>query len=404
MKFSVKTSVKSAPRLGKLYCSNDSPSSFRFQTPMGGSLPHITHEVFKMISKNQEIIQIPLTSTYSFHQAMSQFEGNIASFVGMKDCLSYMTVQDPGELTQSGHHVKDNIPIWTRGGKVMINADKYMDLIENYKPDMYCMLTDSDTNVASLNKRIIKSVDNTIKFYNKCMERHTKSEILKDTFVIASVTGGYSIRERKRCLDAVTSNENVGGYVIDGLHNNGPEVEFIPFDEVKPVVKYVTENLPVDKVRIVQGCWNPLMVLHLVGCGIDIFDTSYCYIVTERSAALTFSLGTDDKLQKFEINLRESQYADDFKPILPNCTCLACTKHTRGYIHHLLAVQELLGPILLTIHNVHHYLRFFEKIRECIKENTLPEYQTKIAKEFREFEKKISSRTSSDTSVIAAES
>lgn len=91
-------------------------------------------------------------------------------------------------------------------------------------------------------------------------------------------------------------------------------------------------------------------VIKFVQMGIDVFDTSYSYIVTERSSALTFALDPEEETQVFEINLRHPRYADDFRPISSNCECLACTKHSRGYIYHLITVQELLGPLLLTMY------------------------------------------------------
>lgn len=41
------------------------------------------------------------------------------------------------------------------------------------------------------------------------------------------------------------------------------------------------------------------------------------------------------------------RFGDDFRPILPDCSCLSCRKYSRAYIHHLVTVQELLGPLLL---------------------------------------------------------
>jgi queuine tRNA-ribosyltransferase subunit QTRTD1 len=106
-------------------------------------------------------------------------------------------------------------------------------------------------------------------------------------------------------------------------------------------------KLPVEKLRVVQGCWNPVNVINLVELGIDLFDTSYCHILTERSAAMTFAIETTDQTNTYEINLRDAKYVDDIQPILIGCDCLSCTKYSRAYIHHLLSVHELLGPILV---------------------------------------------------------
>lgn len=150
-----------------------------------------------------------------------------------------MSVQDPGDLTQPGHHIKDHIPLWTRSGKVLLNSECYMNAMETFRPDMYFFLSDGDTNAASSSKRISKSVDNTLAFFGQCLERHEKSEILKKSFVMACVAGGYDLKTREFCIEKISKNPEVQGFLIDGLHNNGPECEFIDFDEVKAVVNTV---------------------------------------------------------------------------------------------------------------------------------------------------------------------
>lgn len=67
------------------------------------------------------------------------------------------------------------------------------------------------------------------------------------------------------------------------------------------------EKLPNDKLRSVQGCWNPADVIKLIKLGIDLFDTSYCYVLTERCAAMTFSIDDSDESTSYEINLRDSK-------------------------------------------------------------------------------------------------
>lgn len=69
-------------------------------------------------------------------------------------------------------------------------------------------------------------------------------------------------------------------------------------------------------------------------------------------------------------------YKDDFKPFVDGCLCLACQNHTRAYTQHLVHTKELLAPILLMIHNTHHYLEFFKMIRINIAKDTLPSLLT----------------------------
>ncbi|KAL3283896.1 hypothetical protein HHI36_018065 [Cryptolaemus montrouzieri] len=395
MKFVVKQLTKGVPRLGKLIELNGKPN-ITLQTPLvmlhtqGGQVPHITHEVLKLVSNNPHILQIPLVSVHNFKEAMDYFDGAINEFIGSEESICCLTLHDPSNLTQQGFNAKGKVPVWTKNGKVQYNSESYMKTVESFRPDMYHLLSDGDTNQSSTQKRISKAVANTNAFHKECLEIHRTSEKLKDCLIIAPIAGGYSISQRKDCLESILKDDDeVGGYLIDGLHNNGPEVEFLPFSDIEPIVKYSIDKLPAEKLRTIQGCWNPLTIIKLVKLGVDIFDTSYCRMLTERSAAMTFPIdGTEDSVT-YEINLRQLRYLDDFQPILIGCQCPACLKYSRGYIHHLLSVQELLGPVLIMIHNIHHFLRFFEKIRRCIDEDCLSQLETRIEIYFTRYQQEI---------------
>ncbi|KAH1003635.1 hypothetical protein HUJ04_003520 [Dendroctonus ponderosae] len=331
------------------------------------------------LAVDKEDIKIPVVSMHNYLEAIHLYDGRVADFVGSKDSLTCVTLNDPSNLMKQGHHNKDKVPIFTKRGKVLYDSENYMDMVEKLRPDMYIILSDGDTNMTSSNKRVSKAVENTVSFNQRCIERHKKSEKLKDAFVIAPIAGGYCVKSRKQCLELLSPNEpDVQGYLIDGLHNNGPEVELISFSEVKPIVDYVISKLPPGKLRAIQGCWSPLNIIKLVNSGIDIFDTSYCRILTERSAALTFAIDAGEASESYEINLRHGKFSEDFQPVLKECKCVACQGYSRAYIHHLLTVQELLGSVLIMVHNIHHMLRFFQKIRDSVREDKLNELEDRI--------------------------
>ncbi|XP_072385752.1 queuine tRNA-ribosyltransferase accessory subunit 2 [Diabrotica undecimpunctata] len=395
MKFSIRTVGKRSPRLGVLKNIENRPE-VQIETPMvllhtqGGHIPHVAHEVFKLVSTEPQILQIPLVSMHCFQETFEYYDGSISEFIGSKNSLTCITLHDPSNLTKQGHHIKDQVPIWTKHGKVLYSSEMYMNMIEEFKPDMYYLLSDGDTNTASSQKRITKAIENTIKFNKECLERHKKSDVLKDKFVMGAIAGGYCLKAREKCIKALLEDKDLlNGFLIDGLHNNGPEVEFMPFDEIKGVVEFVIKQLPEEKLCSVQGCWNPPNIIKLIRLGVDVFDTSYCRILTERSSTLTFNIETNENNENYEINLRDIKYSEDFNPILETCECLACKKYTRAYIHHLLSVQELLAPVLIMIHNIHHYLRFFKKIRQSIANDTLAKFEEQISEEYKNHQAKI---------------
>ena len=85
--------------------------------------------------------------------------------------------------------------------------------------------------------------------------------------------------------------------------------------------------------------------------------------------------------QKIFLDLNDSDaFKNDFQPLVPYCDCYVCKRHTRAYVNHLLGTKELLAQILLIIHNLHHYGKFFQNIRQAISDDRLEE----LAKNFQE--------------------
>lgn len=106
--------------------------------------------------------------------------------------------------------------------------------------------------------------------------------------------------------------------------------------------------LPAEKLKVSMGCWNPLVVLELIESGIDIFDSSYPYVLTEASKALTLIYNNDIKNKhQAVISIADKSYVNDFTPISEYCECLACKNHTKAYINHLHNTKEMLCYILL---------------------------------------------------------
>ncbi|XP_050312222.1 queuine tRNA-ribosyltransferase accessory subunit 2 [Anthonomus grandis grandis] len=403
MKFTVKTVLQRSPRLGELSQIPGKPD-IKLETPLvllhtqAGHVPHITHEVLKMVTQEPQILQIPVVSMHKYQEAIKSFSHPVADFIGSKNSLTCLTLHDVSDIMKPGHHIKEKVPVFTRNGKVLYDSDKYMDMVEHCQPNMYVLLSDSDTNETSAPKRIAKALDNTVAFVKQCLERHKKCEALKDSLVIAPIAGAYCVKSRQKCLNLLKPyEESFHGYLIDGLHNNGPQVEFIPFKDIKPIVDTIVEAMPEEKLLAIQGCWNPVNIIKLVKAGVDLFDTSYCRILTERSSVMIFAIDPQDTCNIYELNLREEQFSEDLEPLKPNCECLVCMNYTRAYIHHLLTVQELLGPILIMIHNTHHMLKFFNKIRESIKDGTLDELEWRVQKQFDDFQSKFEQKVRSAT-------
>jgi len=122
-----------------------------------------------------------------------------------------------------------------------------------------------------------------------------------------------------------------------------------------------------------MGVGKPIDILNGIERGIDMFD---CVMPTRNGRnAMAF---TDEG----PIKIRNAQYQRDNRPLEENCPCPAC-KRSRGYLRHLFMSDEMLGPILLTIHNLTYYQRLVANARKAIEEDRFSEFK-------REYEENLS--------------
>jgi queuine tRNA-ribosyltransferase len=108
-----------------------------------------------------------------------------------------------------------------------------------------------------------------------------------------------------------------------------------------------------------MGVGKPTDLLRMVGAGIDMFD---CVLPTRNARngqALTWN---------GRINLKQSRHRRDQGPLDPSCECPVCTTYSRAYLRHLFAAAEMLGPRLLTQHNLHFYQALTRAARAAIRE------------------------------------
>ena len=141
------------------------------------------------------------------------------------------------------------------------------------------------------------------------------------------------------------------GYAIGGLAvGEGQAAMFGVLDATIPL-------LPTDRARYLMGVGTPDDIVGAVQRGVDMFD---CVIPTRagRTARAYTAEGV--------FNLRNARFADDAAPLDPCCRCLACNRHSRGYLHHLFRAGEMLGPMLLTWHNLTYYQDLMRDLRAAI--------------------------------------
>jgi len=153
--------------------------------------------------------------------------------------------------------------------------------------------------------------------------------------------------------ESVAALTDIGfeGYAVGGLAvGEGQEAMFTTLECTTPL-------LPADKPRYLMGVGTPSDLIGAVRRGIDMFD---CVMPTRSGrTGRAYTRGG-------VINIRNARHAEDNRPLDPGCACPACRGHSRAYLHHLFKANEMLGPMLLTWHNIQYYQDLMAELRAGI--------------------------------------
>jgi queuine tRNA-ribosyltransferase len=176
------------------------------------------------------------------------------------------------------------------------------------------------------------------------------------------VQGGIHADLRTGSVEALIKT-GFDGYGIGGLAvGEGQEAMFRMLDVLEPL-------LPVDKPRYLMGVGRPDDIVGAVLRGVDMFD---CVMPTRsgRTGQGFTRRGT--------LNIRNARHARDPRPLDERCACHVCGQYGRAYLHHLFRTEEILGPMLLTRHNLHFYQSLMRDLRQAIEEKRLHDFAARF--------------------------
>ncbi len=184
-------------------------------------------------------------------------------------------------------------------------------------------------------------------------ERGTAAWKRGATALFGIVQGGLDERQRERSARDLVALD-LPGYAIGGLSVGESREEMIRF------ARFTAALLPTAKPRYLMGVGTVRDLIAGVDCGVDMFDCVYPTRAGRHGRAIT---------RTGEFNIRNAGYVRDERPIDPECPCAVCTTFTRAYLAHLFRSEELLGPRLLSYHNLAMLALLMSDARAAIAEN-----------------------------------
>jgi queuine tRNA-ribosyltransferase len=202
----------------------------------------------------------------------------------------------------------------------------------------------------------VQAVDRTLRWAELCIAAHARKDAQS---LFGIVQGGVDLELRSYCASRLIDLE-FPGYAVGGLAVGEG------FEAMKKVLAHTTPLLPVNKPRYLMGVGFPRDIVEAVSHGIDMFD---CVMPTRNGRnAYAFT-------REGAIRIRNSRFTRDTGPIEDGCNCYACRTFTRGAIRHYFFAGEMLGPMLVSLHNIRFYQRLMADVRKAIAEGTFDSFR-----------------------------
>ncbi|MFN3237275.1 MAG: tRNA guanosine(34) transglycosylase Tgt [Pseudomonadales bacterium] len=262
---------------------------------------------------------------------------------------------DMRKISEKG--VKFRSPI--DGSEVFLDPEKSMAVQTSLNSDI-AMQFDECTPYPADKKAVQESMELSLRWGKRSRDEFDRLENPNALFGI--VQGGVHTDLRDQSRDALME---IGfeGYAIGGLSVGEPK------EDMLNIVGHTAPTLPEDKPRYLMGVGTPSDLVECVRRGVDMMD---CVMPTRnaRNGHLFTSQGV--------VRIRNAPHKTDDSALDPNCSCYTCQNFSRAYLHHLDKCNEMLGPQLMSLHNLHYYLSIMAGLRAAIENGDLNDHISSI--------------------------
>ena len=234
------------------------------------------------------------------------------------------------------------------GAKIHLDAETAIKIQNRLAADII-MCLDQCTPFPADQQQLEKAVERTIRWAKRAKQAHANS----DQLLFAVVQGGINLQLRTYCSSELVKLD-FDGYAIGGLSVGEGH------DNMVKTVTHTTPLLPKNLPRYLMGVGTPADIIAAVRAGVDMFD---CVLPTRngRNASAFTENGP--------VRLRNNVHIKDSNPIEAGCDCYCCRNFSRAALRHFFNCGEMLGPILVSLHNLRYYQRLMAKIRLTLKKN-----------------------------------
>ena len=240
------------------------------------------------------------------------------------------------------------------GSLLELSPEKAIQIQEDLGADCI-MCLDQCPPADDVPEKILAAVDRTTLWAKRCRDAQKRD----DQALFGIIQGGISEEMRTRSAQGLLP---IGfpGYAIGGL-----SVGESPPDMYR-TLDFTVPQMPREKPRYLMGVGRPEDILEAVCRGVDLFD---CVMPTRNGRnAMAFT-------SEGPVRLRNAVHKTDERPLDANCECTTCSRYSRAYLRHLFVAKEMLGGILLSLHNVAFYQKLVRDLRNAVKSGRVGEFR-----------------------------
>ena len=267
------------------------------------------------------------------------------------------------KISKDGINFKSHID----GRQIFLSPEKAIDIQFNLNSDISMVLDECTEFPVSL-ERAQESMELSMYWAKRCKNIFKP----RDGYGCFGIVQGGMFEELRKKSASELCEIGFDGYALGGLSVGETHDQMI--NVIKSAIGYLDEKKP----RYVMGVGRPVDIIRSVEQGVDMFD---CVLPTRFGrTGRAFTLNG-------ELNLRNSKFSNDERPLDNNLNCFASKEFSRSYIHHLTKTNEILSSMILSLHNIAFYQKMMSDIRNAIKNSTLEQLIYLYLKKHGEYER-----------------
>ncbi|EYE89622.1 queuine tRNA-ribosyltransferase [Fervidicella metallireducens AeB] len=361
----IKQCKQSGARLGRLHTPHGVIETPIFM-PVGtqATVKTMTPEELKNIGS-----QIILSNTYHLYlrpgHKLVEKAGGLHKFMNWdKPILTdsggfqVFSLSDLRDITEEGVTFKSHLD----GSKHFLSPERAIEIENSLGADIImafdeCLPYPCDYDYAK------NSLHRTIRWAERCLNAHKNTE---KQALFGIIQGGMYRDLREESVREMVKLD-FPGYAIGGLSIGEPKP--IMYE----VLDWTAHLLPENKARYLMGIGSPDALIEGAIRGIDMFDCVLPTRIARNGTAFT---------SRGRVVIKNAKYAEDFGPLDAECDCYTCRNYSRAYLRHLFKAEEILGPRLVTIHNLRFLLRLMENVRQAILEDRLLDFRDEFFEKY----------------------